>query len=219
MILQTSIKTSWSTCLRPSRQKVGSVILYIKGFIPQGKVPQIPWASKNSQGRDTLKAHSFQHRDCQLWNIQRTGKDPKTPGGKISISSPEHQGLHTTSTGHKTTQRSMHHVIWCEGTVHICANTACHIYHQKIIRRGWGTPAKNQHVSEPLISLLEFCLRSTYFTFQGRFYEQQEGAAMGSPISPIVANLYMEDFEKKAINSSPHPLFLEKICWCYFHHH
>ena len=41
---------------------------------------------------------------------------------------------------------------------------------------------------------------------------QQEGAAMGSPISPIVANMYMEDFEKKAINSSPHPLFLEKIC-------
>ena len=28
---------------------------------------------------------------------------------------------------------------------------------------------------------------------------------MGSPISPIVAKLYMEDFEKKTINSSPHP--------------
>ena len=70
-----------------------------------------------------------------------------------------------------------------------------------------------------IISLLEFCLRSTYFTFQGRFYEQQEGAAMGSPISPIVANLYVEDFEKKAINSSPYPLFLERICWWYFYHH
>ena len=63
-----------------------------------------------------------------------------------------------------------------------------------------------------IISLLEFCSKGTYFTFQGRFYEQQEGAAMGLPISSIVANLYMEDFEKKAINSSPHPLFLEKIC-------
>ena len=31
---------------------------------------------------------------------------------------------------------------------------------------------------------------------------------MGSPISPLVANLCMEDFEKKAINSSPHPLVL-----------
>ena len=45
-----------------------------------------------------------------------------------------------------------------------------------------------------IIRLLEYCLTSTYFIFQGRFYEQQEGAAMGSPISPIVANLYMEKF-------------------------
>ena len=57
-----------------------------------------------------------------------------------------------------------------------------------------------------IVSLLEFCLRSTYFTFQDRLYEQQEGAAMGSPISPIVANLFMEDFERRAIESSPHPL-------------
>ena len=28
------------------------------------------------------------------------------------------------------------------------------------------------------------------------FYEQVEGAAMGSPLSPVVANLYMEAFEK-----------------------
>ena len=35
---------------------------------------------------------------------------------------------------------------------------------------------------------------------------------VGSPISPIVANLYIEDFEKKAISASPHPPFLEKIC-------
>ena len=56
-----------------------------------------------------------------------------------------------------------------------------------------------------IISLLEFCLRSTYFTFQDRLYEQEEGAAMGSPISPIVADLFMENFEKRAIESSPHP--------------
>ena len=33
---------------------------------------------------------------------------------------------------------------------------------------------------------------------------------MGSPISPIVVNLYMEDLEIKAINSSPQPDYLWK---------
>ena len=54
--------------------------------------------------------------------------------------------------------------------------------------------------------LLEFCLKNTHFVFQGRFYEQTEGAAMGSPLSPIIANLYMEAFEEKAISTSPSPL-------------
>ena len=56
-----------------------------------------------------------------------------------------------------------------------------------------------------IISLLEFCLKAIYFQFQGRFFEQLQGAAMGSPISPIVANLYMEDFENKAINTAECP--------------
>ena len=53
-----------------------------------------------------------------------------------------------------------------------------------------------------IISLQEFCLKNTYFSFQGRYYEQTEGAAMGSPISPLVANIYMEEFEKQAISTS-----------------
>ena len=40
-----------------------------------------------------------------------------------------------------------------------------------------------------IIELLGFCLHSTYFSFQNKFYEQVEGVAMGSPVSPIVANL------------------------------
>ena len=58
-----------------------------------------------------------------------------------------------------------------------------------------------QHIIMPL----ESCLKNTHFIFQGRFYEQTEGAAMGSPLSPIIANLYMEAFEKKTISTSPTP--------------
>ena len=40
--------------------------------------------------------------------------------------------------------------------------------------------------SDHITTLLEFCMRSTSFVFQGQYYQQMEGAAMGSPLSPIV---------------------------------
>ena len=61
-----------------------------------------------------------------------------------------------------------------------------------------------------IIKLLEFCLRSTYFVFQRQHYEQVEGAAMGSPLSPIVANIYMDHFETEVLETAPHPPSLWK---------
>ena len=45
-----------------------------------------------------------------------------------------------------------------------------------------------------ITELLGFCLHNIYFSFQNKFYEQVEGVVMGSPVSPIVANLYMGVF-------------------------
>ena len=56
-----------------------------------------------------------------------------------------------------------------------------------------------------IIELLGFCLHNTYFSFQDTFYEQVEGAPMGSLVSLIVANLYMECFERKALASAINP--------------
>ena len=50
--------------------------------------------------------------------------------------------------------------------------------------------------------LLHLRLTSTYFMWNGRFYEQEEGAAMGNPLSPVVANIYMEHFEELAVESA-----------------
>ena len=65
---------------------------------------------------------------------------------------------------------------------------------------------------QDIIELLGFCLHNTYFCFQNKFYEQVEGAPMGLPVSPIVANLYMESFERKAIVSAINPPSLVQVC-------
>ena len=53
-----------------------------------------------------------------------------------------------------------------------------------------------------IADLLTFVLRSTYFQYNGSINEQKEGAAMGSPVSALIANLYMENFEEQAITTS-----------------
>ena len=50
--------------------------------------------------------------------------------------------------------------------------------------------------------LVGLCLRSTFFIFQGELCEQTCGVAMGSPLSPIIANLFMENFEQKYLSTT-----------------
>ena len=57
-----------------------------------------------------------------------------------------------------------------------------------------------------VVDLLNLCLTTTYFVYAGCFYAQREGAAMGSPVSPVVANLFMEHFEQKALATFLHPI-------------
>ena len=52
-----------------------------------------------------------------------------------------------------------------------------------------------------IADLLQFTLDTKYFVYRGEYYQQTHGAAMGSPVSPVVANLYMEYFEDIAMTS------------------
>ena len=65
------------------------------------------------------------------------------------------------------------------------------------------SPQQDLHVN-----LIDNCLagvlpKNTYLLFQGKHFEQVQGAAMASPISHITANLFMEEFDIKAISSAP----------------
>ena len=56
-----------------------------------------------------------------------------------------------------------------------------------------------------IISLLQLCFKITYLLFQGKYYEQVHSTAMGSSISPLIADLLMEEFEVKALSIAPTP--------------
>ena len=43
---------------------------------------------------------------------------------------------------------------------------------------------------------------TSYFQWD-EFCEQTDGVAMGSPLSPVIANFYVEHFEKQALASAP----------------
>ena len=57
---------------------------------------------------------------------------------------------------------------------------------------------------DDLMTLTKFVLTTTYFTCMDNIYQQQQqGTAMGSPLSPIAVDLFMEWLEEKAIATAP----------------
>ena len=50
---------------------------------------------------------------------------------------------------------------------------------------------------ENLTKLFLFATAQTHFSFLGNFYDQIDGVAMGSPLAPVLANLFMGHHEKR----------------------
>ena len=49
------------------------------------------------------------------------------------------------------------------------------------------------------LDLLRLCVNHNYFQFEKKFYRQKFGIAMGSPLSPVLANLFMEYIESELL--------------------
>ena len=49
--------------------------------------------------------------------------------------------------------------------------------------------------------LFNFATCETHFLFKGKFYDQIDGVAMGSPLAPVLANLFMGLYEKDWLNN------------------
>ena len=50
------------------------------------------------------------------------------------------------------------------------------------------------------LKLVELCVTNNVFSFNSNYYRQKFGCSMGSPLSPVISNLYMEYFETVIIN-------------------
>ena len=66
-----------------------------------------------------------------------------------------------------------------------------------------------------LIEMLTFCVETAIFGMGSDIYKQEEGLAMGSPLSPVLANIYMEYFEEMALGTTSlkSSILLRFILW------
>ena len=69
---------------------------------------------------------------------------------------------------------------------------------KSIVGKAWYEVA-DHFDREDVMALLKIVLNNCVFSFQDQFYKQLHRAAMGSLCSPVIANIYMEYFENKAL--------------------
>ena len=67
--------------------------------------------------------------------------------------------------------------------------------------------------TDDLMDLLNFCLTSTYFQYNGKHYKQLHGTAMGSPVSVVVAETVMQNIEERALATYKRTLPLWLRCF------
>lgn len=59
----------------------------------------------------------------------------------------------------------------------------------------------NPCISVDILRLLNTVLRHNYFTFNNKIFKQTFGLAMGSPLSPLLAEVFMAQYEEVILSS------------------
>jgi hypothetical protein len=49
--------------------------------------------------------------------------------------------------------------------------------------------------------LLDLATKNSHFLFDGKLYDQIDGVSMGSPLAPLLAENFLQDFERKYLSS------------------
>ena len=73
-------------------------------------------------------------------------------------------------------------------------------WHYSVPRPLYNNPTvKLPLPTEDIMDLLNLCLISTYFQYNGKHYKQLHRTAMGSPVSVVVAEIVMQHVEERAL--------------------
>ena len=72
-----------------------------------------------------------------------------------------------------------------------------------LLRCSWKSSIPSLFTSvlpaDNIMDLLNLCLTSTYFQYNGKHYKQLHGTEMGSPVSVVVAEIVMQNIEEQAL--------------------
>ncbi|XP_062713765.1 uncharacterized protein LOC134290613 [Aedes albopictus] len=92
------------------------------------------------------------------------------------------------------------HVLVSFDVVSLFTNIPKNLIIRSIIFR-WTDIKKGTEINLDLfLEMIELCLDNSYFKFRDKYYQQTFGTAMGSPLSPILADYVMEDLLGTVIN-------------------
>ena len=61
----------------------------------------------------------------------------------------------------------------------------------------------NNLTKESFQTLLELATLDSFFIFDGKYYKQKDGVAMGSPLDPTLANMFLYHFEEQWMFDCP----------------
>lgn len=69
----------------------------------------------------------------------------------------------------------------------------------EVIKKKLKNNNENNSFINNLIIIIRNICNQNYFTFNSKYYTQTKGLAMGSPISSIMSEIYIQDLENKII--------------------
>ena len=81
----------------------------------------------------------------------------------------------------------------------------------QVLHHRWNEIKKHTKIDrDDFLRAVKFVLESNIFLFNGVYYKQVFGTAMGSPISPVIANIVMERLETISLSKVPFELIFYK---------